>query len=532
MAPHEVLSETATFELLSLEGYSVASSPHDAKQDGYNGSTKTAEIAVSPEKLGIIPLVVMIFYSVSGGPFGCEATVRTGGNFYTLLGFGIMPFIWSMQEALVTAELGTAFPEASGGVAWVEEAFGQNAGWMCGYLGWIAGATDNAIYPVLFLEYVLRGEAMDAWLRFSLLSCASIVLGYINWLGLPLVGKMSITIGCIAMSPFIIMTVVGVFQLDTSRWLERPQEDASSFEQVEAETGGGFFPYAMPGGVMLRPFLNNLFWNLNSFDTAASFAAEVDDPGRTLPRAMMYSVLLVFVCYFFPMLVAIGATGAQQSEWVDGYLASITSEIAGPWLGAWTVFAAGISNIALFQCELSADAFQLMGMAERGYLPKVFATRSKHGTPTYGIVLGTIVICLLGMANLAVLIEMLNFNYAISLLLELSAFIKLRIYQPDLHRPYRIPLNTVGCILLLTPTFMFTLVVLSLATYHTYAFVICVNVAGISIFQVRKRTGMMYRAVSESLFGSSLDSSGDATNLEKDMGSELTPQQFVTRHFV
>jgi hypothetical protein len=107
-------------------------------------------------KIGMVPLAVMIFYSVSGGPFGCEASVRAGGNFYTLLGFLVMPFVWSMQEALITAELGTTFPEASGGVAWVEEAFGKNAGWMCGYLGWMAGATDNAIYPVLFLDYVYR----------------------------------------------------------------------------------------------------------------------------------------------------------------------------------------------------------------------------------------------------------------------------------------------------------------------------------------------------------------------------------------
>lgn len=43
------------------------------------------------------------------------------------------------RQALLTAELGTAFPEAGAGVAWVEEAFGPSAGWICGYLGWIAG---------------------------------------------------------------------------------------------------------------------------------------------------------------------------------------------------------------------------------------------------------------------------------------------------------------------------------------------------------------------------------------------------------
>ena len=92
-------------------------------------------------KISMLPLAVMVFYSVSGGPFGVEASVRSAGNFYTLLGFLIMPWIWSVQEALMTAELGTAFPEASGGVAWVEAAFGTSAGWMAGYLGWVAGTT-------------------------------------------------------------------------------------------------------------------------------------------------------------------------------------------------------------------------------------------------------------------------------------------------------------------------------------------------------------------------------------------------------
>uniref|UniRef100_A0A7S4AQH2 Uncharacterized protein n=1 Tax=Pseudo-nitzschia australis TaxID=44445 RepID=A0A7S4AQH2_9STRA len=95
----------------------------------------------SPEKLGVVSMAVVIFYNVSGGPFGIETTVRAGGNFYAILGFLIMPFVWSLQEALMTAELGTAFPEASGGVVWVEEAFGHGAGWMSGYLSWIAGAT-------------------------------------------------------------------------------------------------------------------------------------------------------------------------------------------------------------------------------------------------------------------------------------------------------------------------------------------------------------------------------------------------------
>ncbi|CAM9680261.1 unnamed protein product [Discosporangium mesarthrocarpum] len=65
------------------------------------------------------PLVMLIFYSVSGGPFGIEPAVAAGGPLLTLLGFLLLPAVWSIPEALVTAELSTAFPEASGFVAWV-----------------------------------------------------------------------------------------------------------------------------------------------------------------------------------------------------------------------------------------------------------------------------------------------------------------------------------------------------------------------------------------------------------------------------
>jgi hypothetical protein len=64
--------------------------------------------------LNAISLAVLVFYKVSGGPFGCEVSVQAAGALYTLLGFLLFPLLWSVPEALVTAELGSAFPEPSG----------------------------------------------------------------------------------------------------------------------------------------------------------------------------------------------------------------------------------------------------------------------------------------------------------------------------------------------------------------------------------------------------------------------------------
>lgn len=53
-----------------------------------------------------------------------QDAVRAAGPLLTIIGFVVFPLLWSIPEALITAELATAFPENSGYVAWVTAAFG------------------------------------------------------------------------------------------------------------------------------------------------------------------------------------------------------------------------------------------------------------------------------------------------------------------------------------------------------------------------------------------------------------------------
>ena len=53
-------------------------------------------------------------------------------------------------------------------------------------------------------------------------------------------------------------------------------------------------------------FINILFWNLNSWDTASTLAGEVDNPTNTFPRALKWTLLGVTAIYVVPLLVATG----------------------------------------------------------------------------------------------------------------------------------------------------------------------------------------------------------------------------------
>ena len=119
-------------------------------------------------------------------------------------------------------------------------------------------------------------------------------------------------------------------------------------------------------------------------------------------------------------------------------------------------------------------------MAERGFLPKVLGHRSKHDTPTLGILLSSLGVLFVATLDFVSIVQMLNGDFAtlispeaclhppltlppvrtsfaaiycLSELLEFAAFVWLRVKSPKLHRPYRVPLPTWGLILMVLPAY-------------------------------------------------------------------------------
>lgn len=66
------------------------------------------------------------------------------------------------------------------------------------------------------------------------------------------------------------------------------------------------------------------------------------------------------------------------------------------------------------------------------------------------------------------ILEFLNFLYALGMLLEFAAFIRLRIKKPDLYRPYKVPLQTFGVTMLCLPPTVLLILVMCLASIRTF----------------------------------------------------------------
>lgn len=398
-------------------------------------------------KLTLLPLIALIFYDVSGGPFGIEDSVAGGGPLLSLLGFLIFPLIWSVPEALVTAELATCFPENGGYVVWISTAFGPFWGFQEGFWKWFSGVLDNALYPVLFLDYLKHSLPIFAqmWARVPALLGITVSLTYVNYRGLDVVGMSSVLLAFFSLCPFLVMAILAIPKIRPGRWL------VVDFERVN-----------------WRGYFNSLFWNLNYWDKASTLAGEIEKPSKTFPKALLGAVVLVVSSYLIPLLAGTGALGSPASEWTDGYFAQVGMLIGGSWLRLWIQVAAAISNFGLFEAEMSSDAFQLLGMSEMGLLPSIFASRSKYGTPTVSILCSASGVVFLSWMSFQQILEFLNFLYSLGMLLEFAAFIRLRMMKPDLHRPYKVPLQTYGVTMLCLPPTILLVLVMCLASLRTF----------------------------------------------------------------
>lgn len=108
--------------------------------------------------------------------------------------------------------------------------------------------------------------------------------------------------------------------------------------------------------------------------------------------------------------------------------------------------------------------------------------RSKYGTPTVSILCSATGVIFLSWMSFQEILEFLNFLYAIGMLLEFAAFIKLRVKKPDLHRPYKVPFQTFGATMLCLPPALLLVLVMCLASLRTYFVSGCVIIVGVLLY--------------------------------------------------
>src|SRR5437899_12217003 len=91
------------------------------------------------------PLVAVMYFTVSGGPFGLEGLVGSAGPGVALLLLVLTPVVFSVPETLLIGELASMLPAEGGNYGWVQRAFGRDARFWNACAGGAHSLLDSAM---------------------------------------------------------------------------------------------------------------------------------------------------------------------------------------------------------------------------------------------------------------------------------------------------------------------------------------------------------------------------------------------------
>ena len=80
----------------------------------------------------------------------------------------------------------------------------------------------NQFYPHLY-------DDINALVRFGILAGITVLLTAVNYRGVEIVGKVLYVVLLISMTPFLIMVLMGIPQVNTDRWLQTPNGETLTF---------------------------------------------------------------------------------------------------------------------------------------------------------------------------------------------------------------------------------------------------------------------------------------------------------------
>jgi APA family basic amino acid/polyamine antiporter len=204
-----------------------------------------------------------------------------------------------------------------------------------------------------------------------------------------------------------------------------------------------FAPFGF-GGIMTAASV--IFFTFVGLDGVAAAGEEAKDPHRTLPLAIMISLVTVTTMYVLTALVAVAAQPASGFEGQEAGLAKILENVTGAsWPG--TVLAAG-AIISIFSVTLVSIYGQtriLFAMSRDGMIPEVFhRVNPRTLTPIPNTIIVAVVISLLaGFIPINFLAEMTSVGTLVAFITVSIGVIVLRQRSPELPRSFKVPLYPV-----------------------------------------------------------------------------------------
>lgn len=326
-------------------------------------------------KLGLWAAVaISLGTTVGSGIFSSiqEVAAASGTALITILAFLIGGII-NIPANLVYAELATAYPEDGGQYVYFREAGFKGLAFWCGWISfWATDPPSISIMALAIASYLgfftgwsdltLRFIAVALVLIFMIVHVRSVEGG----------SKFQTFITFFKILPFILLIGYGLFHLNGGLY------------SAPAIEGSNIGILALLAGISATT------WSFDGMGAVCYMTGEIKDPKKTMPRALIITVIAVTVIYVSLSFVVTGLLPIDQLASSDSPIADAASMLPGIGGAAGTITAimaiiviiGSLSSCIMFQPRIE------YAMAKDGLWFKSFAkVHPKFETPHISIII-------------------------------------------------------------------------------------------------------------------------------------------------
>ncbi len=288
----------------------------------------------------------------------------------------------------------------------MKHTFGSTAAFFVGWTYWViswVSTTALIVVGVGYLTPFFHEDIKSMRLFLELLLFTIITL--INLRGIATAGHVEFLLTVVKVAVLLAIPVAALFFFDRNNFIISEEILSLTTSQILA-----------------RSTLLTL-WCFIGLELATAPAGSVDNPAKTIPKAVVLGTVCVAVIYFINNFAIMGLINGNN---LASSRAPYVDAIKIMFSGNWHLI---VSIVAFIFCVGSLNAWVLssgqvaFGLAEDRLMPKFFAKRNKHGSPFWGITVSSI-----GTAILLILTSNNNFAQQITSIIDFSVISFLFVY--------------------------------------------------------------------------------------------------------
>jgi APA family basic amino acid/polyamine antiporter len=272
--------------------------------------------------------------------------------------------------ARVFARLAREMPNADGPYGYIRATIGDLPAFVSIWSYWVSAWITNAALATGVVGYVTAVFPETAKLQPALFALALLwIFVGINLLSLRSGGRVQIVTTALKLLPMVAVAALGVWVLTTSpaSYSAHPLSEPVTIGNVMAASTIALF--AMLG-----------------FESAAVPAANVENPGITIPRATMIGTLLTAVIYIIVSTVPLLLIPSSELAQASAPFALLMDRFAGDGSGRWLALFVVVSGLGALNGWVLLVGQMTRSMADNGVLPRAFSRCNRGGAPVLALI--------------------------------------------------------------------------------------------------------------------------------------------------